>query len=255
MLLLFAFIAGAAIGSFLNVCIWRLPRGESIIRPASHCAVCNSPIRIGDNIPLLSYAVLRGRCRSCGAHVSLRYPTVELLAGALFVLLVHHCGLTPTFVAYAVFASALVVIVFIDIDYQIIPDVISLPGIPIGVAASALGATVPVLDSLAGIALGGGLLYLIAWGYYALTKREGMGGGDIKLLAMIGAFIGWRGVLVTLVLGSFSGAIVGMSMILVRGADSKLPIPFGPFLALGALSALFFGEELTQWYLELAFTV
>jgi leader peptidase (prepilin peptidase)/N-methyltransferase len=255
MLLLFAFIAGTAIGSFLNVCIWRLPRGESIIHPASHCAICNSPIRIGDNIPLLSYAVLRGRCRSCGAHVSLRYPTVELLTGALFVLLVHHCGLTPALVAYALFASALVVIVFIDIDHQIIPDVISLPGIPIGAAASALGATVPVLDSLAGIALGGGLLHLIAWGYYALTGREGMGGGDIKLLAMIGAFIGWRGVLVTLVLGSFSGAIVGMSMILVRGADSKLPIPFGPFLALGALSALFFGEPLIQWYMQLAFAV
>jgi leader peptidase (prepilin peptidase)/N-methyltransferase len=253
MLYLLAFVLGAVIGSFLNVCIWRLPLGESIVYPPSHCPACNTQIRTRDNIPLLGYLWLRGRCHSCGARISLRYPSVELLTGLAAVVLLDHFGLSPTLATYALFVGALIVITFIDIDHQIIPDVISLPGIVLGVVCSALGDGVPLLDSALGVLLGGGLLYLVAFGYHAWTGREGMGGGDIKLLAMIGAFLGWRGVLVTLLLGSFTGALVGIVLIVARGGDSRLPIPFGPFLALGAVCALFFGDTLIRWYLQIGF--
>jgi leader peptidase (prepilin peptidase)/N-methyltransferase len=255
MLYLFAFVLGAAIGSFLNVCIWRLPLGESIAYPPSHCPACGTSIRVRDNIPVLSYLLLRGRCHSCGAGISLRYPAVELLTGVASIALFHHCGLSPTLATYGLFVAALIVITFIDIDHQIIPDVISLPGVVLGLAFSTLGYGVPVWDSVIGALLGGGILYLVAVGYHAWTGREGMGGGDIKLLAMVGAFLGWRGVLVTLILGSFSGALIGIALIAARGADSRLPIPFGPFLALGAVCALLFGEALIHWYLQIAFSV
>jgi leader peptidase (prepilin peptidase)/N-methyltransferase len=210
-------------------------------------------IRSRDNIPLLSYVFLRGRCRSCGAAISLRYPVVEALSGALLMLLLYLLGLSPRLGVYAAFVAALVVVSFIDLDHQIIPDVISLPGIVVGLVASALGQGPPLLDSLLGALVGGGMLYAVAVGYHALTGREGMGGGDIKLLAMIGAFVGWRGVLVSLIIGSFTGAVVGISLILVRRTDSRVPIPFGPFLALGAVCALVFGDRLITWYLQMAF--
>jgi len=253
MLLLIAFVLGAVIGSFLNVCIWRLPLGESIVYPASHCPACGVSIRPRDNIPVLSYLLLRGRCHACQARISPRYPAVELLTGITAVFLLSHFGLSPTLAVYALFAGALIVITFIDIDHQIIPDVISLPGIVLGIICSAIGYGVPLADSLIGALLGGGLLYLVAVGYHAWTGRDGMGGGDIKLLAMIGAFLGWRGVLVTLILGSFSGALIGIALIIARGADSRLPIPFGPFLALGAACALFYGDALIRWYLQIGF--
>jgi leader peptidase (prepilin peptidase)/N-methyltransferase len=253
MLFAFAFVFGAIIGSFLNVCIWRLPRDESIVHPGSHCPQCGAPVRPVDNIPLLSYALLRGRCRQCATPISFRYPLVEILMGLLIVVLLHRFGVSPAFVAYTVFTAALVVVSFIDLDHQIIPDVISLPGIAVGLACSLLGIGPSILDSAAGALLGGGLLLAVAVGYHALTKREGMGGGDIKLLAMIGAFLGWRAVLVTLVLGSLSGALVGMALIVGRGAGTRVPIPFGPFLALGAICALLFGDSLIEWYLSFAF--
>jgi leader peptidase (prepilin peptidase)/N-methyltransferase len=253
MFYLLAFVFGAIVGSFLNVCIWRLPLGESVVSPPSHCPACGTTIRARDNIPLLAYLWLRGRCRSCGARISLRYPAVELLTGLAAVLLLYHFGPSPTLAAYGLFVGALIVITFIDVDHQIIPDVISLPGILLGVIFSALGWAVPLLNSVVGVLLGGGLLYLVAVGYHAWTGREGMGGGDIKLLAMIGAFLGWRGVLVTLLLGSFSGAVIGIVLIVARGGDSRLPIPFGPFLALGAACALFFGDALIRWYLHIGF--
>jgi leader peptidase (prepilin peptidase) / N-methyltransferase len=249
---LFAFVFGALIGSFLNVCIRRLGAGESIVRPPSHCPRCGTPIRWHDNIPLLSYAALRGRCRACGVSISLRYPAVEALTGIMMVLLLHHSGITPAFAAHALFVAALIVVSGIDLDHQIIPDVISLPGIAVGLVLSLLDGTPSLFDSAVGVLLGGGTLYAVAVGYHAVTGREGMGGGDIKLLAMIGAFLGWRAVLVTLVLGSFTGAVVGIALILARGADSRVPIPFGPFLAIGAVCALFFGDGLIRWYLHLA---
>ena len=251
MLYFSAFCFGAVIGSFLNVCIRRLPAGESIVYPPSHCPGCGTRIRGRDNIPLLSYLLLCGRCRSCGSRISLRYPAVEALTAIALVLLLYRFGLTGSFAVAAVFLTALIVISFIDLDHQIIPDVITLPGIAVGLLLSVAGMGPRVLDSVLGALLGGGLLYAVAVGYHAWTGREGMGGGDVKLLAMIGAFLGWRSVLVTLVLGSFTGALVGVGLILGRGADVRVPIPFGPFLALGATCAIFFGDRLIHWYLHL----
>jgi leader peptidase (prepilin peptidase)/N-methyltransferase len=252
MFYLFTFVIGAVVGSFLNVCIHRLPAGQSVVHPPSHCPSCGARIRSRDNIPLLSFALLRGSCRSCGAAISLRYPIVEALTGGLFVLLFYRNGLSPTLAVYAAFVAALIVVSFIDLDHQIIPDVISLPGIVLGLVVSALGQGPPLLDSMVGVLVGGGVLYAVAVGYRAFTGREGMGGGDIKLLAMIGAFLGWRGVLVTLIVGSFTGAVVGTSLIVARRTESRIPIPFGPFLALGAMCALAFGDQLIEWYLHTA---
>jgi leader peptidase (prepilin peptidase) / N-methyltransferase len=251
---LLAFVFGATVGSFLNVCIWRLPLGESIVYPSSHCPSCGTRIRHRDNIPVLGYVLLGGRCHSCGSHISLRYPAVELLTGFSATLLLYHFGLSVTLATYGLFVGALIVITFIDIDHQIIPDVISLPGVVLGLIFSVFGYAVPLWDSVVGAALGGGLLYLVAVAYRAWAGREGMGGGDIKLLAMIGAFLGWQGVLVTLILGSFTGAVIGIALIVARGADSRLPIPFGPFLALGAVCTLFFGDALIHWYWQIGFS-
>ncbi len=250
--LLAAFVVGTVVGSFLNVCIMRLPAGRSVVYPPSCCPQCGTRIRSWDNIPLISYLLLHGRCRSCGRRISVRYPLVEAVTGIMFVLLLQRFDLTPYLGAAALFVAALIVITFIDLDHQIIPDVISLPGIVVGLLLSVVGYGPSLVDSVMGAVCGGGILYAVAFGYHALTGREGMGGGDIKLLAMIGAFVGWRGVLVTLVLGSFTGAVVGVTLMLARGADTRLPIPFGPFLALGAVCALFFGEGLIQWYLHFA---
>jgi len=252
MLFISAFLFGAIIGSFLNVCIWRLPAGESIAFPPSHCPHCKARIHSWDNIPLLSYVVLRGRCRVCRAPISVRYPLVEALTGALVVVLVWRFDMSARLAVDGIFVAALIVVSVIDLDHQIIPDVISLPGIVIGLLLAVVGWGPPVQASLIGVLLGGGTLYAVAAGYQLLTGREGMGGGDIKLLAMIGAFLGWRGVLVTLVLGSFGGAVIGLGLMALRGADSRVPIPFGPFLALGALCALLFGDVLIQWYLHFA---
>jgi leader peptidase (prepilin peptidase)/N-methyltransferase len=247
-----AFVLGAVIGSFLNVCIRRLPAGESVVRPPSHCPHCGVRIRSRDNIPLLSYVLLRGRCRSCGAAIGLRYLMVEALTGVMLSVLVWRFDLSVWLIPYGIFAAALIVISFIDLDHQIIPDVISLPGIAVGLLFAAVGCGPPLLASVLGVLLGGGSLWAVAIGYHAFTGREGMGGGDIKMLAMIGAFLGWRGVLVTLLVGSFTGALVGVTLMVARGADSRIPIPFGPFLALGGVCALFCGDALVQWYLRLA---
>lgn len=252
MLYVLAFLLGAIIGSFLNVCVWRVPRGESIVYPGSHCPNCHGAIRPRDNVPLVSYALLCGRCRACGGAISFRYPAVEALTGVMLVLLLYRFGLSPALGIYTAFVAALIVVSFIDLDQQIIPDVISLPGIVVGVVVSALGQGPPLLDSVLGVLVGGGILYAVAVGYRAFTGREGMGGGDIKLLAMIGAFLGWRGVLVTLIIGSLTGAVVGTGLIVARRTESRIPIPFGPFLALGAVCALAFGDQLIEWYLHTA---
>jgi len=250
MLLLLAFILGAVVGSFLNVCIVRLPRDESIVAPRSHCRSCGALVRAIDNIPLLSFLLLRGRCRKCGVAISWRYPLVELCTALLFVLLAWRLPLGPLLFSQALFASALVAITFIDIEHQIIPDRISLPGVVVGLLIAAAGFGPPFWDSLVGALLGGGLLYAVAFGYQAMTGTEGMGGGDIKLLAMIGAFLGWKAVLITILLGSFSGSIVGTVLIVMQRQDSRVPIAFGPFLAGGALFAMLFGNDFVDWYLR-----
>ncbi|MEW6301154.1 MAG: A24 family peptidase [Thermodesulfobacteriota bacterium] len=247
----FTFLFGAAVGSFLNVCIYRLPLQESVVFPASHCRACATPLPWYDNLPLLSYLFLRGRCRSCGVSFSPRYLLVELLTALLAVGLVWQFGLTVTTLSYFVLCAALIVITFIDVDYQLIPDVISLPGIVIGFLFSLVSPTLTWSSSLLGIALGAGVLLAVAEGYRLLTGREGMGGGDVKLLAMIGAFLGWRAVPFTLFAASFVGSVVGVAVMVRQQANTHLAIPFGPFLAFGALCYLFFGERLIAWYLSL----
>jgi len=247
------FLFGAMIGSFLNVCIHRIPLGESIVFPPSRCPQCRTPIRPIDNIPIISYMLLlRGRCRSCAAPISLRYPLVEMLTGLAGVAVVWRFGESVEALVAFAFVAALIVITFVDLDHQIIPDVISLPGIVIGLLLSLVLDRPGVKSALIGAALGYGVLYAVATGYYWLRHEEGMGGGDLKLLAMIGAFLGWRAVPLALLLGSLTGSVVGISLMLVHGRDSKVPIPFGPFLAAGALCALFFGDALIDWYLRLA---
>ncbi len=250
-LALFALITGMLVGSFLNVCICRMPKGESVVFPPSHCPKCDYRIRWYDNIPLVSYLVLRGRCRGCGTHISIQYPVVELLNGLLTLALFLRFGPTPLFLALFLFCSALVVITFIDLEHQIIPDEISLPGIVIGFACSFILPGHSWLDSLLGILLGGGSLLLVAYGYQWLTGKEGMGGGDIKLLAMMGAFLGWKSILFVVFVSSLIGSVVGVTIMLVQKKDSKLAIPFGPYLAFGAVLYLFYGEQIIHWYLTM----
>ncbi len=240
-------IVGAIIGSFLNVCIWRIPREESIVFPSSHCPGCSHPIRFGDNVPVISWLILKGRCRDCGASISLRYPLVEALTAALAILLYWKYGFSLQLLCAFFFTAALIVITFIDIDYQIIPDVISLPGIPLCFLAAVFVMGVPFLESLIGILVGGGILYVIAVGYEWIAKREGMGGGDIKLLAMLGAFFGWKSLLFIVLCSSLTGAIVGVTLMLIQRQDMKYAVPFGPFLALGAVAYFFLGDAFLQY--------
>jgi leader peptidase (prepilin peptidase)/N-methyltransferase len=250
MILFFLFSLGAIIGSFLNVCIVRLPKRESLIRPPSHCPNCNKPIRFYDNIPIISYILLAGKCRYCKNRISLRYPVVEGLTGLMTVALFMRYGLTVQFLLLLVFSAALIIITFIDLAHQIIPDAISIPGIPCGIGASLLIPTISWLDSLIGILVGGGLLLLIAVGYKWITRREGMGGGDIKLLAMIGAWLGWKAIPFILLASSLIGLLVGggSGLLLKKGLRTK--IPFGPFLAIASLIYIFFGPEVIHWYIS-----
>jgi len=242
-------IFGMVIGSFLNVCIYRLPVSRSIVRPRSQCPQCGHSIRARDNIPVLSYLILRGRCRDCGVRIPLRYPLVETLSGAFAAMAVARFGLGWQAALMFALIAALLVITFIDIDHRIIPDAITLPGIPIGLAVSFGPGLISPSESLIGILAGGGSLFLVAWGYQLITQREGMGGGDIKLLAMIGAFMGWKGVLFTIFVASLTGTLAGMALICHRQGDMKLAVPFGPFLAVGAIAYLFIGPELWSWYI------
>jgi len=251
MLYLISIIFGALVGSFLNVCIFRLPNEESIIWPGSHCPHCKKPINFYDNIPLVSYFLLRGRCRYCKGSISLQYPLVEGITALSSLFLVIKFGPSLSYLVYFTFVSALIVITVIDLYHQIIPDVISLPGIGVGLLVSLIIPQITFSNSLIGVLLGGGSLFLVATLYQWLFKREGMGGGDVKLLAMIGAFLGWKAVLLTILLSSLIGSVTGILMMVVKGKDFKYAIPFGPFLSLGAVISLFYGEEIVRWYLYL----
>jgi leader peptidase (prepilin peptidase)/N-methyltransferase len=248
---LFALVTGMIVGSFLNVCICRMPKGESVVFPPSHCPRCDYRIRWYDNIPLVSYLVLRGNCRGCGMHISIQYPLVELLNGLLSLALFLRFGPTLPFLVLFLFCSALVVITFIDLEHQIIPDEISLSGIVIGFIFSFFLQGHSWLNSLLGILLGGGSLLLVAYCYQWLTGKEGMGGGDIKLLAMMGAFLGWKSILFIIFASSLIGSVVGITIMLVQKKDSKLAIPFGPYLAFGAVLYIFFGTQIIHWYLNM----
>jgi leader peptidase (prepilin peptidase)/N-methyltransferase len=243
---------GAIIGSFLNVVILRLPEGRSLVRPRSRCPGCGAPVVWYDNVPIVSYAWLGGRCRACRERISARYPLVEGLTAALFGYSVHRFELTIDLAAALVLLSALVAITFIDLDHRIIPNEISLPGVPVGLVLGSLRPAVGPLDAILGALLGGGVLFVIAYGYEKLRRREGMGMGDVKLLALIGAFLGWHGVLVTLLVSSTAGSLVGLAAMIRRRETLQLAIPFGPFLALGAAVHLFWGENWIAWYLGLS---
>ncbi len=248
---MFIFLMGLCIGSFLNVCIYRLPESKSIVHPRSMCPNCDTLIPFYDNIPLFSYLWLKGQCRRCKVKISMRYPMVELLGGLVALGTYLRFGLTIETLIYYVFIAALLVVTFIDLDHRIIPDVITLPGIPICFAASFALPAITYKDALLGILVGGGSLFLVAWVYTILTKKEGMGGGDIKLLAMMGAIVGWQGVLFTIFVASLVGTLAGFAVMLQSRKGMKLAVPFGPFLSIGSITYIFFGTELVTWYLNL----
>ncbi len=246
------FIFGLCIGSFMNVCIYRIPLSKSIVTPRSMCPGCNRLISAYDNIPVISYILLKGKCRNCGIPISLRYPLVETISGLAAFAIFMKFGISAEALIYFAFISALVVITFTDIDHRIIPDIISLPGIPTGfLLASLLLPSMNYKVSLAGILAGGGSLLAVAWIYNLITKKEGMGGGDIKLLAMIGAFTGWKGVLFTIFVASAAGTLAGIAVMLKTQKDMKLAVPFGPFLSIGAILYIFFGTDIISWYFKL----
>jgi leader peptidase (prepilin peptidase)/N-methyltransferase len=243
-------LLGLAVGSFLNVCIHRIPRAQSLVFPGSRCPGCGYELRWFDNIPVLSYAMLLGRCRKCQTRIAIRYPLVELAAMALFVLHGMVFGWTALLVPRLLFACMLVVLFAIDLEHHLLPNVITLPGIVVGLIASAV---LPpgLVDALIGVLIGGGVLWVIGEAYYRFSGQEGMGGGDVKMLAMIGAFLGWKLVLMTLVLSSFAGSIIGLIVIAVKRGGMKYALPYGTFLALGALVASLVGERIVNWYVSL----
>ena len=246
-LLVLAGAIGLAVGSFLNVCIFRLPEGRSVVRPPSRCRSCGHLLTWWENIPVISYALLRGRCRKCGESFSWQYPLVELVTGAVFVIAVRQFGVSWLAASRLLFASAMIVLFVIDLEHRILPNVVTLPGIGVGFVFSLL--TEPGWIAAAiGIAAGGGVLLAIAEAYYRIRHEQGLGMGDVKMLAMIGAFLGWKLMLLTLVLSSFAGSLVGVALIVTRRGDLKYALPFGTFLAAGAVVAAFAGEPIVRWY-------
>jgi len=272
MIMVAVFAVGLVIGSFLNVCIVRLPRGGSIVTPPSHCPRCQSGIKFYDNIPVLSFLFLRGKCRNCGEPISWRYPLVELMNALVYVWIVNEFWLGGEAVLLMALCSSLIVITFIDLDHLIIPDVITLPGMIVGLSLapffmSQLGDPLPFyldrflphagpyltgfLNSLIGLILGGGPLLAIGWIWEKLRHVEAMGGGDVKLMGMVGSFLGWKGALLTIMLGAMAGSVVGLLLIVLQRHKMGKYIPFGPFLAVGAAASAFYGTDIVTWYLGL----
>jgi leader peptidase (prepilin peptidase) / N-methyltransferase len=268
----FAFGLGLAIGSFLNVCILRIPERKSIVRPASACPKCGAPIRAYDNIPVVSYLLLGGKCRSCKTRISPMYPLVELLTGVLFLGCWLVYGLTPEVLKWAAFSALVVVLVFTDLRERILPDVVNYTGFGIGLAISLFtrptdGAALwlsnklfsfppptPVLsliDALLGAALGSSLLWTVSEAYFRLRGREGMGLGDVKMMLMAGAFLGVKRTVLTIFVGSVLGSVIGVGFILARRKGSDYELPFGSFLGMAALLAVFFGTPVVNWYQSL----
>jgi leader peptidase (prepilin peptidase)/N-methyltransferase len=264
-------LLGLVIGSFLNVCIYRIPRGESIVLPSSHCPACGASIRPFDNVPLLSYLWLRGRCRSCKASISLQYPVVELLNGAAFYFCALRWGAEPPLFLNSAFLAVLIILVFVDYQHQILPNVLTLPGTAAGILLSPFQSRSLFLDrinlslasalrpedpepavnwagAILGALVGGGILYLVALLYKLVRKQQGLGMGDIKMMAMVGAFLGWRLALLTIFAGSFLGSVVGVFLILFHGRNLQTRLAFGTFLGVGAALSLFFGPSFLRWY-------
>lgn len=269
---IFAFLFGLIIGSFLNVCILRIPSGKSIVMPASACPKCGDPIRPYDNIPVLSYLILRGKCRKCKTPISPMYPLVEFLTGLLFLACYAVFGLTIEALKWAIFSAAMIVLVFTDLRERLLPDVVNYTGLALGLALSFFtkptdGSALwlanhifefpppaPVLsfaDALIGTALGSGLLWLVSEAYFRLRGREGMGLGDVKMMLMAGAFLGVKRTLLTILVGSVLGSVLGLAVILARRRDADYELPFGTFLGMAALLVVFFGTPVVNWYQSL----
>lgn len=239
---------GLVVGSFVNVLVHRLPRGESVVFPASHCPACGAPIRPGDNIPVASWLLLGGRCRVCRAPISPRYPLIELANGALWALVFLRAREWPEFAGAAAFVSACVALAAIDAEFQILPDKITLSGVVLGILLAFFSRTRTPGGALLGAAAGGGGLFLVAFLYERVAGQEGMGLGDVKMLAMIGSFLGPAGVLISVLLASVAGSLVGLAAIAAKRGDRKMRLPFGVFLAAGGVAALFFGDALLSRY-------
>jgi len=263
---LFFTVLGLIIGSFLNVCIFRIPKGESVVYPGSHCPNCQAPIHAWQNLPLLSYLILRGKCRSCGQGISWVYPLVEAVTGLGFFLVFWKYGLSAQFFVNVVFLSLIIVLIFIDLFERLLPNILTLGGLGFGLLVSPLQspeffpgssvATGPLiwqqyLDSLLGILVGGGFLWGVAELYLRVKKVEGMGFGDIKMMAMVGAFLGWRFAWLTILIGSLLGAVIGSAFILLRGKGRGYELPFGTFLGVGAIISLLWGKQILDFYLLL----
>ena len=269
---IFVFLFGLIIGSFLNVCIVRIPGGKSIVLPASACTKCGAPIRPYDNIPVISYLVLGGKCRQCKSKFSAMYPAVELLTGLLFLGCYEYFGLTTEALKWAIFSAIMVVLVFTDLRERILPDVVNYSGFGLGLALSfftkpidgtsqaianrlfGFAPPAPVLsfaDALLGAAAGSGLLWLVSEAYFRLRGREGMGLGDVKMMLMAGAFLGLKRTLLTIFAGSILGSVLGVAVILARHKDSDYELPFGTFLGMAALLVVFFGSPIVYWYQSL----
>lgn len=247
---LVAAVLGLAVGSFLNVVIHRVPRGTSLIRPGSRCPYCDGPVRALDNVPILSWLLLRGRCRRCGAPISARYPALEALTAVLFVACVERFGFTMQALAAVVFCCLLVVLAAIDLEHFLLPDRITFPGIALGWLAQYWLPT-SLIEAVVGALVGAGVLILLINAWYWLRDEESMGLGDVNMLAMIGAFLGWQGVVSTLFVASLLGAVTGLTLVATRRLTLKGKLPFGFFLALGGLVSLFVGEALIGWYVRL----
>ncbi len=252
---IYSLFLGLCLGSFLNVCIHRLPKGESIAHPRSRCPGCEKLITWYDNIPLVSFLFLRGQCRYCHQKISYRYPAIELLTMLLSYFTYLHYPEPKVYLLYFLFlVCPLIVIAFIDLDHQIIPDVISLPGIIAGYIVTILLRKVSILDNIywssLGVLAGGGSLFLISWLYLKLRKQEGLGGGDVKLAAMLGAFFGWKGVLISLFFASSLGSLIGVVYLRLSKKDFQATIPFGPFIVLGSLIYFYWGNQIIYWYLH-----
>lgn len=250
MIYLLAALFGLCIGSFLNVCIHRLPRGESVVSPGSRCAACGVPIRWYDNLPVVGYLMLGGKCRACGATFSARYLAVELITAAVFVMTAAAFDVGPLLAVRLIFAAMLVALFFIDLEHQLLPDAITWPGIVIGLVAS-VWLTPGWMASVAGAALGALILLAIRWAWKRATGVDGMGLGDVKMLAMIGAFLGWQQVWLVLFVASLAGAVIGVAMTTLGKGSMKTRLPFGTFLAIAALLSSIFGEPVITWYVGL----
>lgn len=248
MLAFLVFLLGLLIGSFLNVCIYRIPKGESVVFPASHCPQCLRQLGPLDLVPVLSYLWLKGRCRSCRAKISPSYALIELFTGLVFWLVYSQTGLTPQLINYLLLSSILVVVTFIDLEHYLIPNKVLAVGALLQLAVNLFTQQISLFDAFVGCLTGGGLLLLIA-----VASKGGMGGGDVKLAAMLGLFLGWQKVLLAFFIAAILGAVAGLILMALKGKGRKDALPFGPFLAMGAMVTLLWGQQLLDWYLGLYF--